>query len=544
MKSFAKKFLSLALAAVLLLGVFPMAANAEGDNWIHYWTDETMTVAYNGGAWDQNLTNPTDSRITLDASGKYTLDTWNLPDMGEGMGWFYCAHPADQAKAGDPVVAANLFLKEIPTVTPPAGDDDVVTPPVDGDDVVTPPAAEWIRYYNEDGSEIKGWAQELTASNPDKRIAAGLAANGEYTLADWNLPAMTDNTGLNRKFLGWAYKNHPADIAAIGDKVISANLIMKFEEIEYKTVTVAGSSAKLTVKKGDRLTQTQLNTLKNAVECPVGKIVESLRYNESTRMKAGDVIDTNKTVTAYFMDDPDYNPNPDGPHKYFIVHMDENYIDGATAGKTYDAPNMIKNNQRVGLAFKSSKNELGKLPVPSRQGYVFRGWYLEGTNQKWDEETIFDLNRDITLEARWDERAEVRLEIYRNGNTKNPIDVVKLYSFAVGEYIDASELDINNYYKNNNKPFKFSGWYDRDNWVEFKAGEKAEPISGIYASDVGAVTILRCMITDTSVSSNAKPDLSNPKTGDESMIIATTAVMLVSAGALAVFFMDRKRRNG
>ena len=49
---------------------------------------------------------------------------------------------------------------------------------------------------------------------------------------------------------------------------------------------------------------------------------------------------------------------------------------------------------------------MGELPVPSRDGYIFCGWY-DGNGKKVTPETVYDWTEDIELKAIWVERKEV-----------------------------------------------------------------------------------------------------------------------------------------
>ena len=555
MISFAKKFLSIALAAVLLLGVFPAAALAAEGNFIHYWTDASMNEKYMGGNWDQELSKDT-PRIKDnfdEATGEYTVQDWNLPALDDTadskfVGWFYCGHPADQCVAGEKIKSANLFPKFEKTAAPTEKPTEAPTeePTEAPTEKPTQPAAEvkYLRYYNEDGSEITGFAQALSKDNA--RIAPNLDDQGNYILQSWNLPMnMTDPTGANRKFLGWAFKGHPKDMASVGQSVISANLIAVYEQPAkpvYHTITLKNADKSvvgtMTVVDGGSLNMADLG--KMAPKAPEGKEFDGWRIEANNEVvKSNTVFNSDATLIATYRDIEGYNPRPNGPQYLFNVTFDENYNHG---GKfTYE----VKDGQRMGTLFKG-----GKLPIPSRNLCVFKGWYLcdangNMTNNKVDEETLYSWGRDVTLKAKWESEARVKLMIFRNGNTDTPYDVVQLYGYAVGDVIKTSDINIKDFYKNGGKPFKWEGWFDRGGWTLYKAKDNPKPISSIQAVDLDGTTTLFCMVHDDNApSSNKNPDRTNPKTGDESMIFATTAVMLVSAGALAVYFMDRKRRNG
>lgn len=49
-----------------------------------------------------------------------------------------------------------------------------------------------------------------------------------------------------------------------------------------------------------------------------------------------------------------------------------------------------------------TKNETyGELPIPEREGYVFKGWYNDA-DEKIDNDTIVDIDKNETIHAKWD----------------------------------------------------------------------------------------------------------------------------------------------
>ena len=364
-----------------------------------------------------------------------------------------------------------------------------------------------------------------------------------------NINAHIPNAPEGKHFVGWTFAVPQEGEEGVNNVVINADrhILAHYEadepEVVYHTVKVADTSATVTVKHGSKLSVTQIDTLKKAVTVPTGKKLDTLRFGNNIVLDTQTVIISDLEVAPYFVDDPNYNPRPDGADWYYTIHLDEGWAHGAK----YTAPKQIQQNQRFGIPFVTDKNPNGALPIPSRDRYVFRGWYVvdeDGymTNKKVTSETIFDEGRHVTLRAKWEREAEVYLHIFVN-NAKDPL-LVQVFGYAEDETIYTKDLPIKTYYNNGGKSFEFQGWYDRDGWTLFRAKENPKPITAIQTSSVGGQTILWGHVTDKNAGSNSKPDNTNPKTGDESMIIATTAVMLVSAGALAVFFMDRKRRNG
>ena len=509
MKSFAKKFLSLALAAVLLLGVFPMAAMAANEYKIFFYVEK-----FTG--------NPADAVGSMPVNDQTNYD------------------------AGDIIVPAELIpvgkaldRERITWGNGDAVDGSEATSKIDGADrnVI-------LHFKDVAPVHVYLYKNEFTANTAD--IIGTITVNpGTVVTAAMVKAAAPTYENEVLEIEKTTYGNGTEPLGAAVD--VDRNVIVHYKNtqpvVTLHSVSVEGTATSVNVKHGERMTNEQFRTLKSAVEIPAGKLME-LRIGVHTTFDPSKPVESDLVLTPYFTDDPNYNPNPDGPKEYYTVKLDENWAENGSAGKVYYAPKEIQQNQRVGLLFKTDKNPAGLLPTPTRKDHVFLGWYLEGTNEPWNEETIFMQARNVTLVAKWAPEAQVFIKVFRNGDTKHAIIDQRIYGYPVNDYIECSDLKIGDYYKNGGKPYKFEGWYDRANWRLFLAKDNPQAVPGVYTHDNGGVVILYGMITDSSAPNNSKPDYTNPKTGDESMIIATTAVMLVSAGALAVFFMDRKRRNG
>ena len=187
--------------------------------------------------------------------------------------------------------------------------------------------------------------------------------------------------------------------------------------------------------------------------------------------------------------------------------------------------------------------EIGPMKQPSLTDKVFMGYYKDG--QKYTSKDEYLWNSDVTLKAHWEDEALIELHIYRNGKTSSAYTEPMVPNVPVNTTFDLSNIDIRDYYKASDS-FKVEGIFDSEGWRAFKAGDNAKPITQIRTipREKGIVE-LYVMITDTNAPKpTTKPaDPSNPQTGDNSMILATTTAMLISAGALVMFVYDRKRRN-
>ena len=549
MKSFAKKFLSIALAAVLLLGVLPFGASAAGCK-VQFIKDEAKGTFYDAlTATTDTITNGMLKKATAAANA-------DLKPQGLEVDYWieHCSNPVNVIEPGE-TVERNMNIIAVTKVHEHIMITDVDTQATCTKDGLYKAHCDTCSYVEEKvrpatGHDWTDW-KVVVAAKPGvegKEERVCLTCNKHETRTTDALPtepatepttkptvAPTDPT--TKPTVAPTDATEPAtDATEPATKPAKPGLhLVTLVDKNGKEVTHIG------VKHNEKITGAQMDKLNAAGKemMPVGYKLDSIRIEDNNELiSAGYKVTKDLTVVAVPVKDPDYNSRPDGPTYLFNITFDENWLYGAKT--TYE----IKAGQRLGTLFYK-----GIVPVPERNLHLFRGWYLcdengDMTNIKWDEETIFNLGRHCTLKARWEREAEVYLRIYRNGNTTTPYIIHPLYGYAEGETIYTKDLKIGDYYKNGGKPFDFDGWYDRGGWTLYKAKDNPHPISSIKASKVGGQTIIYGMITDANAPSNKTPDHTNPKTGDESMIIATTAVMLVSAGALAVFFMDRKRRNG
>ena len=467
MISFAKKFLSIALAAVLLLSVFPMAASAEVFN---------VTIHVDGSAYvvptteDGKLDKSNEEYKKADAAAGALA---NKGTRGAHVGWAFKA-------SKEPCILSTYVF--------------------DTNDY------NLIPRYEEVACQHKHTSEHITKD-------ASCTATG---LKD----VVCDDCGVTLAH------DVVIDKLAHTYDVVTEESTCKTQGRRYKQCTVC-----------EYIDPDSVEILPLSTKHAWGEwetVKPATATKEGVKQRTCEVC--GKTET-------DVIPVTDDPIVSYKITFDENKPSEFKAGtkNTYE----IKDGQRIATLFEGDA-----LPQATCNLHVFKGWYLcneDGsvTNVNITNETVFDFGRHVTLKAKWGREARVQLKIYRNGNTSTPYAEYPVYGYEVGDTLYTKDIKIGDWYKNGGKPFDFDGWYDRHGWTLFKAKDNPKPASAIEIGDLNADTVLFGMITDNNApASNKTPDHTNPKTGDESMIIATTAVMLVSAGALAVFFMDRKRRNG
>ena len=84
----------------------------------------------------------------------------------------------------------------------------------------------------------------------------------------------------------------------------------------------------------------------------------------------------------------------------------------------------------------------GTLPIPSRTGYTFKGWYTDKTGgSEITSETIVNTTSDITLYAQWESIIPYTESIVTKLGTKLIIDtkvhnIIEPYDILIAGYIE------------------------------------------------------------------------------------------------------------
>lgn len=178
--------------------------------------------------------------------------------------------------------------------------------------------------------------------------------------------------------------------------------------------------------------------------------------------------------------------------------------------------------------------EIGALPMPTKDGYAFRGWFWDKECTKMvDTSAKYDKAADCTVYAKWAVKETVKLHIYENGKlTGDPIKTIDVPNFIKGDVIDLTKFNVGNYFKPDYK-FTVKAFYNDGAWNELKAGGKPASLTSI---EVNGWTNLYVVITKGAA--NEKADPTNPKTGD--MIGVSLALMMSTGGAALMLGKKRK----
>ncbi len=292
-------------------------------------------------------------------------------------------------------------------------------------------------------------------------------------------------------------------------------------------------SYKLTVNNGDKITvysgELYLDVLAaRTPERPGQRFIGWFSDALGRIVNKNDQIFGNDNVTAKFSDPVQYNLTLDENRK------GEEYVN---RGKlvTYGEP-------------------IGDLYTPTREGYTFLGWKLNG--KYIHEDTEWTLQGDGTAYAQWrlesDEEdepmggnthikdGEVYLEIYKNGNTKELIKRVKVTKYVEDNRIslsDAKAVAKKYVSAKSGYSLEFDGLFDEEAWWWYCRDEETDGKKSVIVNQDGDDYVY-IMVKNVKSSSNA--DTSNPKTGDT--IFMAVTVMALSASALAAAYVFNKKR--
>ena len=94
---------------------------------------------------------------------------------------------------------------------------------------------------------------------------------------------------------------------------------------------------------------------------------------------------------------------------------------------------------------------VGALPTPTREGYVFLGWFDE-VGSRYDASTVYSTADGVTLTARWgQEDSTFTITLNANGGKVEPSALAVVYGQAVGTLPVPTR-----------EGYTFGGWYDKD----------------------------------------------------------------------------------
>ena len=199
---------------------------------------------------------------------------------------------------------------------------------------------------------------------------------------------------------------------------------------------------------------------------------------------------------------------------------------------------------------------IGELPTPTREGYIFLGWKLNG--EFINSNTIYDLGDSATAYAIWgqgtgtgtgtgtvipEEDGKVWLEIYVNGKTGEMKKRVDITSLLKDEKITRSEVKtvVNKYITaKSGYSLQYEGLFDEESWYWYCRDPETDGVESITIETLkGEIYEDHYIYVMVNNVKNVAADTTNPKTGD--MIFVPMAVMATAAAAAFVLLANKKR---
>ena len=155
---------------------------------------------------------------------------------------------------------------------------------------------------------------------------------------------------------------------------------------------------------------------------------------------------------------------------------------------------------------------VGALPTPTREGYVFLGWFDEA-GSRYDASTVYSTADGVTLTARWgQEDSTFTITLDANGGTVKPSALAVVYGQAVGALPVPTR-----------EGYTFGGWYDKD-------GNRYDA-SSVYS--VKGDTTLTARWIENSV-----------QTGDGFPIFLLSGAMMGAAAGAVMLLLKRRKLMG
>lgn len=209
---------------------------------------------------------------------------------------------------------------------------------------------------------------------------------------------------------------------------------------------------------------------------------------------------------------------------------------------TYDA--------KIGVDPTTGKSRT--LPVATKTGDVFLGWFDENGVQ-YTADTVYKVNGDTVLTAKWQKESSVLLRIYLNNNKTTADRIVDITGKVTGNSVTQSEVEkiVKTYYQGSN--MQLVGLFNDASWADYKAGNITKGDPNVTIQDDAKTTNVYVVVKNAtnkpdSTNSTTKPatkpaDKDNPKTGDTVMIYVASAAMAVAAVALIAVQLLRKKKQ-
>lgn len=508
MKTVSKKLLSLLLVVLLLAAAVPFQAFAE--------TYDLKIVIREGNAYGTEK-----GEVTLALDNPVTKTQINdavIGKVGSGYTITHYYEAAGSTELTDFETLDSAYTEILVVVTPNTSSEET--------DIIK--------------LTLDAGAGKISGMDANKTIIP-LAKNSEGKAQVGKLPTAEQN---GYKFLGWFVGDKQIENGCILDADTTATakyeLLTKNILVKGVKTTESKENAKLISEYNAAINQSLLAFLNGSdvvaavqASVPTGY---SLKTNNGAvlwyNFNSGDQLTGQEQVTSTAQTIlVKYEP------KTFTLYFQANggTVSPTNKSVTYDA-------------------KVGTLPTPTKSGDVFMGWFDEAGNQ-YTADTVYKVDGNTTLTARWQNEALVLLRIYRDDKTSTPDRIVDITGKVVGNSVSQTEVEkiVKNYYSGPN--MKLVGLFTDATWAEYKAGTVTKGDPNVTIQET-AKTNIHVVVKNASNSNNSttsttspttattKPaDKDNPKTGDSMLIYTASAVMIVAAAALVVIQVLRKKRT-
>lgn len=131
--------------------------------------------------------------------------------------------------------------------------------------------------------------------------------------------------------------------------------------------------------------------------------------------------------------------------------------------------------------------KVGTLPTPYRDGKVFQGWKDQNGNT-YTAETVLQAAGDVSLTASWQDKANVMLYIYVNGDFSGVNRVLPMDEFVSGNNLTRAQVvnQIARYYAPSfGSSLSVAGLFDDNTWNSYRANTSK---AGTDSITVGSTT--------------------------------------------------------
>ena len=517
MKTVSKKLLSLLLVVLLLAAAVPFQAFATDYNVEITVRDEDTGTKIGVQTLAVSTESPaTKTQINDEVAKRMALNTDKYPD-----GYSIVSYTD---AAGSPVLTDQDVLPESVTS---------IVVKVKTNTIPTP--AESITLtLDGNGGAIAGYGSSTTAV-----LTIEKNAEGKYLV-----PTLPTASKSGYTFLGWFISDNDRlengrELTTNTEATAKYQLITKNIKVKGMKTTQSVENAWLITEFNATPDQNLLDFLRNNATSAVqsntptgyqlktsGGAILWYNYNGSTTLSGQEQV-TNAAQEVLVKYEP----------KTFTLYfqVDGGKVDPTSKTVTFDS-------------------KVGTLPTPTRTGDVFLGWF-DANGVQYTSETVYKVNGNTTLTARWQSESSVLLRIYLDPNTTTPDRIVDITGKVVGNSVSRTEVEaiVTKYYSGSN--MKLVGLFSDATWTSYKAGSITEGTPNVTIQEDAKTTNVHVVVKNatnkpnsststTSTTAATKPaDKDNPKTGDSMLIYAASAVMIVAAAALVVIQVLRKKRT-